>query len=219
MGTHPIFESDFDCLTELAKYVRFASEMSGLRIEPGSLDLVHNVETNKWSCVLKLSHLGGAAADIAYMIRANASNVLKFKGPTRGLLKSGETAEISVFVLDENKHELTGASALQVTHLQTSEQVDDVKTLFTNEQYLQQAERRKITCAIGAKRPQRKHADENKTDDSMTLRRQLDEITQRLDRQRQMMNILLILSMFQLFIFACTLITARSGETRHQVEL
>ena len=64
----------------VAKYVRFASEMSGLRIEPGgSLDLVHDGETNRWSCLLKLSHLGSGAANIAYMIRANAPQLLKFK--------------------------------------------------------------------------------------------------------------------------------------------
>ena len=51
-----------------------------------------------------------------------------------------------------------------------------------------------------------------------TVQEQLTEITSRLDRQRQMMNILLILSMFQLFIFACTLITARK-ESHHHVEL
>ena len=82
-------------ISRLAKYVRFASEMSGLRIgnfnfffliskkinvllEPGSLDLVHDAETNRWTCVLKLSHLG-AEGNIAYMIRSNVPNLLKFK--------------------------------------------------------------------------------------------------------------------------------------------
>ena len=51
-----------------------------------------------------------------------------------------------------------------------------------------------------------------------SIQDQLSEISIRLDRQRQMMNILLILSMFQLFIFACTLITARSDD-RGRVEL
>ena len=124
-------------------------------------------------------------------------------------------AEISVFVLDESKHELTGASALQVTHLQTSEDIDDVKTLFTNETYLQQAERRKISCAIGG-RPQKRRKEPENVENQ--LQTQLNEIKDRLDRQRQMMNILLILSMFQLFIFACTLITARNDH-HHRVEL
>ena len=48
-------------------------------VEPGSLDLVQDVETNRWSCTLKMSHLG-TAGNIAYMIRANLPNVLKFKG-------------------------------------------------------------------------------------------------------------------------------------------
>ena len=47
-------------------------------VEPGSLDLVQDVETNRWSCTLKMSHLG-TAGNIAYMIRANLPNVLKFK--------------------------------------------------------------------------------------------------------------------------------------------
>ena len=51
-----------------------------------------------------------------------------------------------------------------------------------------------------------------------SIQDQLSEISIRLDRQRQMMNILLILSMFQLFIFACTLITARNDD-RGRVEL
>ena len=62
---------------------------------------------------------------------------------------------MTVFVLDESKAELT-SGAIQVTHLQTTEETTDIKSLFTNEQYLQQAERRKITCSIGGARPSKR---------------------------------------------------------------
>ena len=102
--------------------------------------------------------------------------------------------------------------ALQVTHITTEETEPDVKSILTNDQYLKQAERRKIACAVGSRRI-RQTTSENKTANAepTNLEKQLAELAERLDRQRQMMNILLILSMFQLFIFACTLITARGN--------
>ena len=78
---------------KVAKSVRFASEMSGLRIgklsktdfsfvksflEPGSLDLQFDNETGRWSKSLKMTNRI-ESGNIVYTMKTSVAEILKFK--------------------------------------------------------------------------------------------------------------------------------------------
>merc|ERR1712227_89779 len=77
MGTHPIFESDFDCLTVFRKRMRHSSALRSAVVRAGNQQVVvGNAATKSYTCGIQTVNLpaNGLAAHVSISLPAGARN-------------------------------------------------------------------------------------------------------------------------------------------------
>jgi len=177
--------------------------MSGLRIEPGSLDLQFDNETGRWSKSLKMTNRI-ENGNIVYTMKTSVAEILKFKGPTRGFIAPGQSVEVLVSIENENKDRL-GTGAIMITHVVSMEQNPDSKVILSQEENLKNAEKRKILVVLGNQinsQPTQRRRDFtlNEIGDSVVnLHSQLEQL-------RKLVYLLIFLILFLILITGCSLI-------------
>lgn len=179
--------------------------MSGLRIEPGSLDLQFDNETGRWSKSLKMTNRI-ESGNIVYTMKTSVAEILKFKGPTRGFIAPGQSVEILVSIENENKDRL-GTGAIMVTHVVSMEENPDSKVILSQEENLKNAEKRKILVVLANpdaaaynSQPRRRDFTLNEVGDSVqNLHSQLEQL-------RKLVYLLIFLILFLILITGCSLI-------------